>query len=188
MHFGGRLTPEEFWARFDAQHDEIRADADQLPWYGLADWPGRLGLGWGRIDGRLVTVDLAYEQGDPDDEQTPRVRVLISAEDRDNVIANLRLNGALSTSPTEEDTLAAMELSMSPPIGTVSISVDGRPEEFDHWIDGINWYAARSHENRTMAIAVRHIGPDELSVVRVHDIEPYLAGQRATLRRMRGED
>lgn len=188
MHFGGRLTPEEFWARFDAQDAEIRAEADQLPWYGLADWSGQLRLGWGRIDGRLVTVDLGYEQGDPADEQTSRVRVLISAEDPDDVIANLRLNGALSNSSTEDDTLAAMQLSMSPPIGTVRISVDGRPEEFDHWVDGINWYAARPHENRTLAIAARHVRPDELSVVRVHDIEPYLAGRRASLRRRRGED
>ena len=55
MRMGGRLTPEEFWARFDAGDDEIRAEAGRLPWYGLAGWPGWLMLGeWSRRNGEPI--------------------------------------------------------------------------------------------------------------------------------------
>ena len=76
MHFGGRLTPEEFWARFDAGENEIRADADRLLWYGIANWPGPLGVEWERRDGELTTIALVH------DGQAPRLTVLSSTDDQ----------------------------------------------------------------------------------------------------------
>jgi hypothetical protein len=189
MHMGGRLTPEQFWARFDARENEIRAEVELLPCHGLANWPGWLMLGdWSRRDGELISAGLVHGHGELTDDNTPRVHVVVGSEAPQDVVGQRLFNAALSRDPGEKDVVEAMRHADAAPTGTVSISVDGRPEAFDHWVHEQTWFAARHHDGHTLAVEARHVSPDELNIVRVHDIEPYLAGRRASLRRMRGED
>lgn len=189
MHMGGRLTPEQFWARFDELENEIRAVAELLPWHGLADWPGWLMLGdWSRQDGELISAGLLHGQGEPTDEDTSRVHVLVGSEAPGDVIGQRLFNAALPRDPGEKDVVEAMRRADAAPTGTVLISIDGQPEVFEHWVHEPTWFAARRHNGHTLAVEARHVSPDELNIVRVHDIEPYLTGRRASLRRMRGED
>ena len=188
MRITGRLTPEQFWARMTAMEDDVRAQAHLLPLYGLTDWPGERILGeWGHMDGRLTTAGLLHGEFDNGDgAEGTRVQVMVDTRAPREVVQNLRLTGA---SPFDKEAaLAARQQAGSPPTGTVTIPVNGDSEVFDHWVDGSTWYAARQHHGHALVIEARNVRPDELALVTVDDIEPYLAGRRAWLRHKRGED
>lgn len=184
MHFAGRLTPEQFWARMSALEDQIRAQAHLLPLYGLAEWPGPRMVGdWGSVNGELTTVGLSH--GEPDN--GPRVQVMVDTRDPSDPVIERRMS-AVDHGLDRATVMAALDQAGSPATGTVTITVDGNPEVFDHWVDGPTWYAARRHHEHALVIEARDVSPADVALVRVDDIEPYLAGRRALLRRRRGED
>lgn len=184
MRFAGQLTPEQFWARMSAMEDELRAQAHQLPWYGLAQWQGpRMVAEWGSADGELTSIGLSYGELD----SGPRVQVMVDNRPPGDLVIERRMS-AVGHELDRPAVLAALDAAGSPATGTVTISVDGNPEVFDHWVDGSTWYAARQHHEHALVIEARDVSPDDVALVRVDDIEPYLAGRRAELRRLRGED
>jgi hypothetical protein len=77
-------------------------------------------------------------------------------------------------------------LAATPTTG-VEFAVNGRLEPFDRWDDDAVWYAAARHRGYGVVIEARDMAPDQISLVRVEDIEPYLAGRRAYVRALRGE-
>ena len=159
-----------------------------MPWYGLAGWPGWLMLGeWSRRDGEPISIGLLHGEGEFTDDDTARVEVFVGSEPPEEVIRQRILAASMVPDPGEEVVMEAMRQVEAGPTGTVSVAVDGQVVLFDHWVREQIWVAAREHDGYTLAVEARQIGPDELDIVRVHDIEPYLVGRRATVRRMRGE-
>src|SRR5205807_5514057 len=161
------------------------AEAGVLPCRGVADWPGWLMLGdWSRRDGQLISAGLVHGRGEVDDDELPRVEVMVGTGTPEDLVRQRLLNVALPRQPDERGVLDAMGRANSAPTGTVTISVDGSPAIFDQWVHRQTWFAARRQDGHALAVEARHIRPDELAIVRVPDIEPYLAGRRANLRRM----
>jgi len=184
MRFSGRLTPEQFWAHVSSMEDQVRAQAHLLPLYGLAQWDGPRMVGdWGTANGELTTVGLYH--GEPDD--GPRVHVMVDTRDPGDPVQERRMS-AVDHEADRDAVMAALDRAASPATATVTISVDGNPEIFDHWVDGTTWYAARQHGEHALVIEAHDVSPDDVAVVRVDDVEPYLAGRRAWIRHKRGED
>ncbi|MCS5735002.1 hypothetical protein [Herbiconiux daphne] len=69
----------------------------------------------------------------------------------------------------------------------VDIKVDGRREPFEVWVRGAVWWAATTLGGRTLAVSARDVPFEDVAFRRVTDVEPYLEGRRAWLRRVRGE-
>ncbi|WP_382304343.1 hypothetical protein [Herbiconiux sp. UC225_62] len=69
----------------------------------------------------------------------------------------------------------------------VDLKVDGRREPFEVWVRGAVWWAATTLGGRTLAVVARDVPFEDVALLRVTDIEPYIDGRRLWLRRMRGE-
>ncbi|MCS5720347.1 hypothetical protein N1027_19655 [Herbiconiux sp. CPCC 205763] len=69
----------------------------------------------------------------------------------------------------------------------VDLKVDGRREPFEVWVRGPVWWAATMLGGRTLAVVARDVPFEDVALLRVTDIEPYIDGRRLWLRRMRGE-
>ncbi|MGJ9425972.1 hypothetical protein ACHABX_09040 [Nesterenkonia halotolerans] len=57
------------------------------------------------------------------------------------------------------------------------IAVDGAVLEFDVWEDQSHWWAAASRPGYGIALEARSIDSAGVSLVRVDDLEPYIAGR-----------
>ncbi|MGA1835435.1 hypothetical protein VD659_00755 [Herbiconiux sp. 11R-BC] len=69
----------------------------------------------------------------------------------------------------------------------VDLRVDDRHEPFEVWVRGPLWWAATMLGDRTLAVQARDVPFEDVAFTRVHDLEPYLAGRRDWIRRMRAE-
>ncbi|WP_194918246.1 hypothetical protein [Catenulispora rubra] len=70
------------------------------------------------------------------------------------------------------------------------MSIEDEQREFRQWRDEDGTWLAAGHHGETGLIIEASAGLDitQVRLVRVTDIEPYIAGRRAHLRRLRGED
>lgn len=184
MHVAGRLTPEQFWAHVDAVDDRMRASAHQLAMYGVDDGPPPFMTGaWSWENGVLTTVGLAYGERDG---AGPWTQVLTTVADPATVVATLRMTAL--PHPQDEDGFRALDERLAAtPVTATPIVVDGRPTTFDRCSDGPRWYASAQLGEHGVVVEARGVAPEHVRLVRVHDIEPYLAGRRAYLRAVRGE-
>lgn len=184
MHIAGQLSPEEFWARIATSEQQVRDSADILPIYGLAGWSGPLMIGdWGWENGQLVTVGLGH--GDPSG-HGPAVHVRTTVHDPRTAVASLRM-AHLGAPHDEADFLRRRREAEAAPTERVDVRVDSVPVRFEVWNDGDRWWAAAQHADYGLVVEGLRTALDRLALVRVHDIEPYLAGRRAHLRALRGE-
>ncbi|GAB2936002.1 hypothetical protein GCM10027280_24970 [Micromonospora polyrhachis] len=185
MHVAGRLSPDEFWAQM-AQHDEqIRSSAHLLPRYGLAGWTGAISTGdWSWEDDRLVTVGLVY--GDRLD-GGPYVHSRTTVQEPATAVRLLRM--ATPPHPCDMTELLEREQRLATsPSTEVDISIDGRLERFTRWQDDTHWYASSAYHGHCVVLEVCGVTPDQITLVRVEDIEPYLAGRRSSLHALRGAE
>jgi hypothetical protein len=84
---------------------------------------------------------------------------------------------------TERDLAARAEPRWSPLV----LPVDGRPVRFDVLAEGRWWVARREADDRSITIWGRSWPIDELELVTVADIEPYVEGWRRLMERLRKE-
>jgi hypothetical protein len=69
----------------------------------------------------------------------------------------------------------------------VDLKVDGRREPFEVWVRGAVWWAATTLGGRTLAVVARDVPFEDVALLRITEIDPYIDGRRLWLRRMRGE-
>jgi hypothetical protein len=67
------------------------------------------------------------------------------------------------------------------------LELDGLEQPFELWERGDRWWAATTFGGRTLAVEARGVSPEAVALCRVSDVEPYLEGRRAWLRRVRDE-
>jgi hypothetical protein len=166
-----------------AQHDdEMRASAHLLPLHGVADGPRPVMVGqWLWEDGVLTTVGLSYGDQPGDG---PYVHVRTTVADPATVCTALRIR-ARPRPRDRERFLALRQHVAAEPNTVVVIVVDGRPESFDRWSGDGCWYAATRLGEYGLVVEARDVEPDQIDLVTVGDIEPYIAGRRAHLRALR---
>jgi hypothetical protein len=187
MEFGGRLSPEEFWRHVAADEERIRAAAHLLPLYGLAGWDGPLMTGdWRWSGGELECAGLSH--GAPNGAS---LQVVTTAGDPGPIAHTLRMTDELERlgPPRSGDDLDAMrERLAAAPARSVTAGLGGRTVEFTRWDGSLRWHAAAPFGEHGLVLEGRDLDPAALQLERVTDVEPYLAGRNAYLRRLRGED
>jgi hypothetical protein len=65
-----------------------------------------------------------------------------------------------------------------PPWSPVTISVNGRPVGFDLLGEGRHWVAVGELEGQLLVLQARDLTPEEVELVRVTDVAPYVEGTR----------
>lgn len=171
---------------------EFRAAA--LPLYGLpASWVGRRHLGgYGQRQpakgGRPVVTSMSLAHGDPLAGDGPELRVEVragpegpasapAAELRALLADDLQWNAALAERrgagpaplPADQGEAAWSE---------TTIPVDGRPVAFARLAVGRHWVAYAELEDRTLVLSARDFPVDQVALVRITDVEPYVDGTR----------
>jgi len=185
MQVAGRLSREEFWARIAASEQRVRDSAAILPIYGVAGWSGSLMVGdWEWENGQLVTAGLAH--GDPSGDG-PTVQVRTTVNDPQAAVASLRI-ADLRALHDEDDFLRRRRAADVAPTVHVDIPVNSVPVRFEVREEGDRWRGAAQQADYGLVIEGRRMATDRLTLIRVHDIEPYLAGHRAHLNALRGEN
>lgn len=185
MQFAGRLSPEEFWERIAAGEQRMRDSATVLPMYGVEGWSGSLSVGnWEWENDGLVTVGLAH--GGPSG-QGPSVHVRTTVHDPGTTVAS---RGITHLGPPREggDFPRARGEADVGATSHVNIPVNGVPVRFQVRHEGNVWWGAAQQDGYGLVVEARDMDVDRLALVRVEDIEPYLAGRRAQLRTRREED
>jgi hypothetical protein len=141
-----------------------RFRAAPFPLYGLpASWAGPRwlgGAGTRQSRGRPPEVtSLALAHGDPAAEHGPQLRVEVRADPEDP-----------GAGPELRHDLAGAAWS------AVSIRVDGRPVRFDLLAEGRHWVAVAEVDGRALVLEARDLTVDQIELVRVADIGPYIEG------------
>jgi hypothetical protein len=165
---------EQRWRRDTAE----RFRAAPFPMYGLpASWTGPRHLGGEgsrQARGQLrVVTSLTLAHGDPAAGHGPELRVEVRS-DPDDPGAGPELRQALAV---ELRLAASLEDREADPIwSAVPIPVDGQPVTFDLLAEGRHWVAMAELEGRVVVLQARDLAPEQVELVRVTDVEPYVDG------------
>jgi hypothetical protein len=179
-----RLPPEAFWGRYAEMEERIRATAAVLPSYGVAGWGGLVMIGdWQWENEQLVSIGLAH--GAPADESKLHVHTTVRDPTAD--VTSLRMAAVRPAWDDKDEMLRRLR-----EFGTVAgesstIAVDAAPVEFTVWGEAGRWWAAGHHDGFGLVLEGQRIPIGRVELVRIHDLDPYLAGRRAYLRALRGE-
>jgi hypothetical protein len=175
-----------------------RFRAAPFPLYGLPasrPWPRRLGgLGSRQSRGqRPVVTDLSLAHGDPLAEQGPQLSVEVRVEPlepgvpvgmpdwRERLAEDLWWTAAPSAhggQPPPGRAVGPAGRQADLGWSEVQIEVDGRPVVFDLLAEGRHWVAHAELEGRTLVLRGRDLAVEEVELVRVTDVEPYVEGTR----------
>jgi hypothetical protein len=173
---------------------EAQFRAAPLPLYGLPpSWAGPRHLGgYGHRQakgGGPVVTSMSLAHGDPLASHGPELRVEVRADPEEPARApgaeaelrrlladDLRWQAAVAAGqdPGPWGAPAAGEAAWS----EVTVPVDGRPVAFSWLAEDRHWVAHAELEDRTLVLFARDLPPDQVALVRVRDVEPYLAGTR----------
>ncbi|MFB2581307.1 hypothetical protein ACEXQD_08645 [Herbiconiux sp. P15] len=214
MQAGPRhLTPDEFWSRVDETDERLRESFEPVGAFGLVEWPGFAMVsewefggstrvlsfahalpqpptdlpgvaddadGGGRASGRDGN-DASASGGDGDPFE---VHVHWRDGDSRSVVARLRRRALTAAGGSQYRTRPPGE---GLPDRIEQIEVEGLEQPFELWERGDRWWAATTLSGRTLAVEARGVTPAGVALHRIADVEPYLAGRRAWLRRIRAE-
>jgi hypothetical protein len=132
-------------------------------------------------------TSLTLAHGDPAAEHGPQLRVEVRA-DPDDPGAGPELRRALAEDLWWAAAAGdAREAAMGgvgglpadqpdPPWSAVPIRLDGRPVRFELLAEGRHWVAWAEVEGRTLVLQTRDLAPEQVELVRVTDVEPYVEG------------
>jgi hypothetical protein len=187
MRFAGKLSPEDFWRHLAAGDERVRAAAHLLPLYGIAGWDGPLMTGgWQWSDGELESAGLSH--GTPNESS---LQVVTTSGDPARIAHTLRMTGERERfgPPGSDADLGAMRDRLAAtPDRSMTVSVAGQTVDFTRWDGTLRWHAAAAFGEHGLVLEGRNLDPPALRLERVTDVEPYLAGRSAYIRRLRGED
>jgi hypothetical protein len=65
-----------------------------------------------------------------------------------------------------------------PKIRTITIPVDGGPTEFELMVEGSHWVALTQLGDVTVTVRASNVALEDVELVRVTDVEPYIEGSR----------
>jgi len=189
MRITGKLSPQEFWERIDEGEARVRAEAGALSLFGVNGWTGPRETGdWEWVNDQLASAGLAHgaRQGGG-----AFIQVKTTTEDPTEAVIGRRMAALMSA--TEPQDFPTLRSRLRADTGaSVLVTIDDEPCEFRQWRDADDnggWVAASRHGEAGLVIeASADVDITQLRLVRVTDIEPYIAGRRARLRRARGED
>jgi hypothetical protein len=168
-----------------------RFRAAPFPLYGLpASWAGPRHLGGaGSRQARgqpAVVTSLTLAHGDPAAEHGPQLRVEVRADPdepgggpelRRALTDDLRLVTAARDVRNAMGGIGRLPADQpDPPWSAVPIRLDGRPVRFQLLAEGRHWVAVAEVEGRTLVLQARDLAPEQVELVRVTDVEPYLEG------------
>lgn len=69
----------------------------------------------------------------------------------------------------------------TPDFRTIELSVDEKPSSFSFLLEQNVWVALGYKEDVTISITARNIGIEDVSLVAIRDVEPYIGGRRRLL-------
>ena len=183
MRIAGHLTPDEFWRHIDSIEEQVRAGAGSMPTYGLNDWDGPIMISdWEWQDKELILAGLAHGTSATDS----WVQVLTTVHDPRRHAAR-SIERAIGVTPIDTDYERRRRAIQDVPGSDVPIWVDGRPTTFTTWGERERWWAAGIVDGLGVVLEGRQYPLDQVDLVRVDDVEPYLAGLREYMRACRGE-
>ncbi|HWU48061.1 MAG TPA: hypothetical protein VN133_14990 [Humibacter sp.] len=190
MEWAERLTPDEFWERIDAGERSLRDSAAAWPSYTVAGWQGPAMVGeWAFGDGvhAIVHGDPLATRRDADDLvlaglEEPHVLVRTGDDDARRTVHLLR---RAASRPGEAFDVASV--AHAAPDEIAEIVVESTPVLFEVWRDPDCWWAAGSYRDDVIVIEARGLQPASLRLVRVADIERFIAQRREWIIRLRRE-
>jgi hypothetical protein len=175
---------------------EAQFRAAPLPLYGLpGSWAGLRHLGGyghrhAKGSGPVVT-SMSLAHGDPLAEHGPELRVEVradpgepartpgaTAELRQFLADDLRWSAAVAARQGAGQGPWSAPDTPGSAWSEVTIPVDGRPVAFAWLAEGRHWVAHAELEDRTLVLSARDLPLDQVALVRVTDVEPYLDGTR----------
>lgn len=138
---------------------------------------------WEWENDRLVTVGLGH--GAPVG-GGPAAQVHTTVRNPRADVASLRM---ADTGPPRDraDVFRLHHEFQAADAGSATIVVDAASVVFASWREADRWWAAGHHDGYGLVIEARGIPLGDVRLVRVHDLEPYIAGRRAYLRALRSE-
>lgn len=183
MQISGRMTPEQFWRHIDETDAQVRLAAATTRLFGLEQWDESIMIGdWGWESQRLQTAGLAY--GTPDDDVSVHIATVIGDPRREAFREISRATGVLPSNPAYKDERRRIQESRGE---AVTLRIDGVGVEFEMWGGPSRWWAAGHVDGVGITIEGRNYPVEQLSLIEVHDVEPYLLGRRTFLQAARGE-
>jgi hypothetical protein len=187
------LTAPRAAARWSQRAFEDAFRTTLLPLYGFPqDWIGPRFLGGYQGDGQRAT-GLTLAHGDPYDEQGQELRVETSVRPDEPLELMKRdmFEGLVMTERRPPSDLSPDEFSNwvrrmnrevhdmpDPEWISVTIPVDAQRLEFELLRGGRRWVAWATFGEVLLTISGRAIQPDEVELVRISDVEPYIEGGR----------
>lgn len=169
-----------------------RFRAAPFPLYGLpASWTGPRHLGGAasrQARGQpAVVTSLTLAHGDPAAERGPQLRVEVRADPDDPgggpelrraLADDLRWAAAARDVPgNAAGGVGGLPAGRpDPPWSAAPVRLDGRPVRFELLAESRHWVAWAEVEGRTLVLQARDLAPEQVELVRVTDVEPYVEG------------
>ena len=176
MRYDGGLTPEELDEQIVRSLDGVRESAGSMPVFGVVGWTGALSLGEWIYEGGPHSL----LHGDPDTHGAS-VQVQTTSEPARSAVFQLRRD---FDGPWEGDQYSArFDAYDVPPDRLVEVLVGSTPVQFEVWSAGDVSWAAGTLGRFGLAVEARSYPVDDLALEAVDDLEPYIAGRLAWLRR-----
>jgi hypothetical protein len=181
MHVGRVIPPDEFWQRAAALDAQVRELVAVRPAFGLTEWSGsRMIAEWSLGDStfRSVQYDAADASGQV---------VVSTSDDTDESALKHVLMNLPSDEPFEERMQRIRQFEVPPATAQTTVMVSGDPARFDIRVVREFTIADTAIGERQVVIHGRGITIQTLHLAEIDDIEPYLDGRRAMIKRARAE-
>ena len=182
MEYGGTLPGNEFWEQISAMEDQVRATAQDLPCFGLANWAGPLALGeWDLGSRPPMTVGLLHGamMGGPS------LRTWTTRQDPMRTVALYRVmaSGHPQDRGEHEERLRHSETQAG---SRLDLLIDGLSVTFNFWEEPERWWAATNHAGVGLILKAEDVSPTAVELSMITDLEPYLLGSRTQIEAYRG--
>ncbi|WP_415975976.1 hypothetical protein [Rhodococcus sp. 077-4] len=178
MDVTGHLSPDEFWRHIDRSVDRVRLGADGIRLFGLKGWKGATMIGdWEWADDRLSCAGLMH--GTPSDDVSIQINSVVG--DPFDEMARA-VGRAVGFAPSESDYgNRYREIRDAVPILADDVRTD-----FTSWGGHNRWWAAGEVDGVSLVIESRNFPVEDIDLIEIEDVDPYLAGWQDHLRTVRG--